>query len=162
VSFSDDTKAASDFVRFMRHVKIGAEVGDCWEWMGNRPDGRHGHFSIGTDKTVKAHRWIYERIVSAIPESLMLRHKCDFDGCVNPMHLEPGTGKDNTQDCITRGRWSDRKGAKHPLALLTENQVKAIRNSYACGIPQSKIAGTYGISRSQVGKIVRRENWGHV
>lgn len=47
------------------------------------------------------------------------------------------------------------KGTKHPLAFLTESQVRDIRNAYNCGVTQRSIAETYGISRQQIGKIVR-------
>jgi hypothetical protein len=152
---------AERFVRFMRMVRIGSEPGSCWIFTGNCPGGRHGHFSIDYG-TVKAHRWIYELVCCPIPEGLVLRHKCDVANCVNPAHLEPGSCADNTRDMYDRGRNPDRKGSNHPLSVLSEEQVRSIRRLASCGRTHHSIAGEFEISRQQVGKIVRRENWSHV
>lgn len=149
------------FVRFMRHVEIGHEVGSCWAWTGNKPDGRYGHFSVG-EKSVKAHRWMFEHLNGDIPASTVIRHKCDNPVCVNPAHLESGTAKQNIQDCVTRGRRADRKGERHPLATVNDEQVREIRRLADLGHTQRAIGERFEMSKSQVGKIVRRDNWGHV
>jgi hypothetical protein len=151
----------SDFVRFMRHVSIGSEIGACWIWTGNKPDGRYGHFSVN-GKTVKAHRWFYEFIHEPIPEELLVRHKCDNPQCVNPDHLETGTASQNTQDMHKRGRGADRRGIKHPLVKLTEADVREIRRLKACGHTETFLSMRYGVGRSQIGKIVHRINWKHI
>jgi hypothetical protein len=148
-------------IRFMTHVSQGERAGDCWLWIGNRPGGRYGHFSVG-GKVTKAHRWIYERLVGPIDDGLVLRHKCDHPACVNPLHLEPGTPSMNTRDSVERGRWSSRKGERHPLSILTEPEVRKIRELAASGLTQSAIADRFEISRQQIGKIVRGDNWGHI
>lgn len=150
----------ADFVRFMGHVHVGG-IGDCWLWTGNKPDGRYGHFSVG-GKAVKAHRWIYGLLCEAVPDDAVVRHRCDNPSCVNPRHLEPGTLSQNTRDAIDRGRWPDRQGEKHPLAVLTEVEVRQIRRMAACGNTHAKIAERYEVSPKHIGKIVRRENWKHV
>jgi len=152
---------ADDFVRFVCLVKFG-ERHECWEWAGNCPGGRHGHFSVGTGKTVKAHRWVYELLHGPIHKSLVIRHKCDNPKCVNPLHLEIGTSADNTRDAIERGRWPDRSGEKHPLARLDTDAVLSIRRAAAVGVTHKRIAAQFGVSRSQIGKIVNRINWDHV
>lgn len=158
---SDSAERVSLFVRFMSHVAVGAETGDCWVWTGNKPDGRYGHFSIDA-KIVKAHRWIYEFFHGSIPGGLMIRHKCDNPQCVNPGHLEAGTGRQNTADMYERGRNPDRRGIKHPLARLTESDVVEIRRLYECGVSQPRLAERFNVGRSQVGKIVNRQNWRHI
>lgn len=153
---------ADNFVRFMQFVIfVGERRSDCWEWSGSCPGGRHGHFSIGAG-TVKAHRWIYELLHGPIPDGLVIRHKCDNAKCVNPLHLESGTVADNARDMVERGRLPDRSGEKHPLAKLNEKAVAGIRHAAALGATQKQIAERFGISRSQVGKIVTRINWDHV
>jgi hypothetical protein len=152
---------AATFVRFMRMVKAGEDTGSCWIFTGNCPGGRHGHFHVN-GKSVKAHRWIYQIVCGEIPDGLLIRHLCDVPNCVNPVHLEPGSSKDNTADMFSRGRNSDRKGSNHPLALLSEEQVKSIRRLASCGRTYRSIANEFEVSQQQVGKIVRRENWGHV
>lgn len=157
----EEARRANEFARFMSMVRVGDQCSDCWEWLGNRPGGRYGHFSVG-GATVQAHRWIYDRVVGTIPNGLMLRHRCDFAGCVNPLHLEPGTAKQNTQDMFDRNRNPDRRGEKHPLSRLDEPEVVEIRKLAACGASQRAIAERFGISRSHVGKIVQKLNWRHV
>lgn len=154
-------EAAYDFVRFMRSVQIGSRNGDCWRWTGNRPGDRYGHFSV-RKRTVKAHRWIYEKVVGRIGDGLVLRHKCDNPACVNPLHLEPGTLAENTRDKFERGRAPNRQGEKHPLAKVDEAVVQEIRALAACGHNHSDLAERFGIARQHVGKIVRRQNWKHI
>ena len=53
-------------------------------------------------------------------------------------------------------------GIKHGQARLTEQDVIDIRAKAAVGVFQWKLADEYGMSVRQIGKIVRRENWGHI
>lgn len=149
------------FVRFMRLVQVGENEGDCWLWIGNRPDGRYGHFSLDM-KAVGAHRWMYQFIHGSIPAELVVRHKCDVPSCVNPMHLETGTARENTIDKFQRGRGADRRGEKHPLARLTADQVREIRRLASCGQTNRSLAKLYGVNEKHVGRIVRREGWVHI
>lgn len=149
------------FVRFMRLVEIGPERGDCWLWRGNLVR-RYGHFSLSAVKTVKAHRWIYERIVGAIPEGHQIRHKCDVPACVNPDHLETGTAKQNIADKYERGRAPDRRGEKHPMAKIGPDDVLEIRKLASMGITHAVLAERYGLRRQYVSGLVSRRTWKHI
>jgi hypothetical protein len=73
----------------------------CWEWKaGKRGDG-YGHFSYQY-KTWAAHRLSFYITYNHQPP--VVRHKCDNPVCVNPLHLEAGTQKQNCQDTVERGR----------------------------------------------------------
>lgn len=61
----------------------------CWIWQHGV--GRQGYGSLRDGKTVRAHRWVYEREVGPIPEGHDLHHRCEVRLCVNPAHLEPLT-----------------------------------------------------------------------
>lgn len=148
-------------VRFMRYANPTSTPGECWLWSGHSRDGRYGHFTVDAE-TVHAHRWIYELVHGPIPAGLLIRHKCDTPRCVNPMHLEVGTHRDNARDMVSRGRNPNRQGVKHPLARLKDADIVAIRTLASCGHRHQDIASMYGISRQQVGKITRRENWRHL
>lgn len=70
-------------------------------------------------KKYKAHVVIYEAAVQEVlPKELIVRHKCDRPGCVNPAHLESGTHHDNYLDTQKRKRnpaFGDRNGTRlHP------------------------------------------------
>lgn len=67
--------------------------GSCWLWTG-AVSGGYG--SLGIDgKQYRAHRVAYEWLVGPIPTGLFLDHLCRTPLCVNPVHLEPVTNREN-------------------------------------------------------------------
>jgi hypothetical protein len=95
---------------FMRKVWFGPLTG-CWYWTGaisrwkREPwDGGYGAFWDG-DKVVRAHVWLYRRIVGEIPAGQVLLHGCDNRRCVNVLkHIRPGTQLENVKDMVAKGR----------------------------------------------------------
>lgn len=85
----------------------------------------------------------------------------DNPPCVNPTHLRVGSWGENIRDMIAKGRNQDRKGARHPLARLTEADVLCIR-ALAGVRTQAAVAAEYGVCRAQMHRIQARKNWGHV
>lgn len=89
--------------RFARHCRVD---GDCLIWTGstNGPAAlKYGKFHVsenGVKKRVRAHRWIYERLIGAVPKGLDLDHLCRNRRCVAVAHLEPVTRKENLQRAI--------------------------------------------------------------
>ena len=81
--------------RFWQKVRI-LDNG-CWEWTAAKRGG-YGVFGLGTrsDGLIRAHRYAYAELVGPIPEGLQLDHLCRNRPCVNPEHLEPVTGRENT------------------------------------------------------------------
>lgn len=82
-------------------------------------------------KKVKGKKELLARFVytvyhnKEIPKGLVLRHKCDNKLCINPLHLEIGTHKDNIQDNVERGLQV--KGSKINTAKLNESKVREIK-----------------------------------
>lgn len=73
----------------------------CWLWTAYRDPKGYGRLQAeGGGRVNLAHRDVYERLVGPIPEGLTLDHLCKTPSCVNPAHLEPVTGAENTR----RGR----------------------------------------------------------
>lgn len=66
----------------------------CWDWRLSLVKG-YGVVNID-GKKVAAHRFVYELCEGPIPEGLTLDHLCRNRRCVNPAHLEPVTGRENT------------------------------------------------------------------
>jgi len=79
------------------------KTGDCWLWTGWRNDEGYGYIrDVG--RIVRAHRASYELTQGAIPEGMMVLHKCDNPPCVRPDHLRLGTNGDNMIDMYSKGR----------------------------------------------------------
>jgi uncharacterized protein (DUF433 family) len=53
-------------------------------------------------------------------------------------------------------------GERHPMARLTDAQVRAIRQRHANGEVDTRLAADFGMSLTQIGRIVRRELWTHI
>ena len=146
--------------RFWSKVHIG---NDCWEWMAHT---QFGYGCFWFNKTmVKAHRmsWIIKN--GQIPKGICVLHKCDNPPCVNPSHLFLGTHKDNSKDCVEKGRhfipnW---KGEKHRNCKLTESKVKWIRSVYnKKNMNQYKIARKLGVGQSNINSILNNKTWTHI
>jgi hypothetical protein len=89
-------------LRFWRKVKIMPN--GCWEWQGATNGRGYGVIRLAKRIKVYAHRFAYEKTEGPIPEGLVAMHRCDNPLCVRPVHLTPGTQKENVQDMIAKGR----------------------------------------------------------
>lgn len=119
--------------RLLENVVI---VGECWVFTGFKlPNGygRIGQSKDGERKVLLAHRASWESHHGPIPGGMMVLHKCDNPPCVNPSHLFLGTGSDNMQDMLAKGR--DRhvselpttRNAAHWSAKITVEQIHEIK-----------------------------------
>lgn len=85
--------------RLRSKIQLDEETG-CWLWTGEVNRRGYGRVRIGGVRTV-AHRAVYELLVGPVPEGHVLDHVrargCRYRRCVNPAHLEPVTGAENTR-----------------------------------------------------------------
>lgn len=157
---------------FWKHVNVPKdwETNDrCWEWIGGKGSNRkvYGTFTIKLSKyhkTFRAHRFIYECYNGPIPNDLIVLHKCDNPGCVNPNHLYAGTYKQNTQDMITKNRQKNVKGSDVGTSVLTNEDVLTILNNIENGSFNNidQICNIYHVSTNTIYRILKRERWTHL
>ena len=153
-------KRVSNEERFWSKVDRGDGQG-CWLWTGVKSKWGYGQFSFDR-RMVQAHRFAYQCSTGVVPEGLCVLHRCDTPACVRPDHLFVGTNAENVADKVAKGRQSSMKGTRHPLAKLTDEQVRAIRVRHARGHRQVDIATDFGIAQTSVSSIVRGTTWAHV
>lgn len=67
----------------------------CWLWSGSLTDGGYGKIGHSKYRDALAHRIAYELFKGPIPKGKQLDHLCRIRACVNPLHLEPVTLKQN-------------------------------------------------------------------
>lgn len=68
----------------------------CWWWVCTINKKGYAKF-LANGKVVRAHKFLYEKMVGKVPVGLILDHKCRVRHCVNPDHEEPVTPKENTR-----------------------------------------------------------------
>jgi hypothetical protein len=130
----------------------------CWLWTGVVDNKNYGQFYFPPRNMVHAHRaaWILFRGDTGI---LQVLHHCDNTFCVNPDHLYLGTVQDNMRDRDLRKRRAPPIGCKNGRALLTEEQVRAIRADKRW--PRF-VAKDFDVSVSTINMIRSRQTWKHI
>lgn len=128
----------------------------CWLWLGSVAHFGHGVINVN-NRHRHAHRISWELHRGDIPPGLVVCHKCDVPGCVNPEHLFLGTNAENLQDMRNKRRHAF--GERAGQAKLTNAQVIAIR---ADTRPTAVIASECGVSTVLISKIKRGEAWTHL
>lgn len=124
----------------------------CWLWTGAKTEKGYGTLVV-KGKRRKAHRWAWFIRHGVMPDACVL-HRCDTPACVRPDHLFLGTVQANNADCIAKGR--------HAFAKLKEVDVLAIRARRREGHTQRAVAAVFGVDRTTVRAIERREIWRHI
>ncbi len=147
------------FHRFWKRVK---KTNTCWLWTGSLNGDGYGTFSF-YGPIIAVHRVVWMLLKSEIPQGMNVLHTCDVRNCVNPNHLYLGTQKDNRRDADVRGRTNLPKGASHPRAKLTDEQVLEIRRLYKPWyFTTYDLAKKFGVGRTAIISIVDGKSWKHL
>lgn len=136
----------------------------CWPWLGYVTPQGYGQTRIfGTRKITEAHRYAFMLVYGWVPEGrgkrdLLIRHRCDNRVCCNPDHLQVGTHRDNTADCIARGRFivpARPIGLSAYRSKLSEDQVTEARRRFVAGATVDELAARFGVHRDTARRVVR-------
>lgn len=140
----------------------------CWLWTNGTKGGSwYGQFMF-KGKMYRTHRLSWMMHFGAIPKGLLVCHKCDIPGCINPDHLFLGTHADNSRDASAKKRTygphhgNFAKGSRHHKAKLNEDIVRHIRRLHKQGMRGSEIADSHGINRSVICEVLSGKAWAHV
>lgn len=148
------------FQKFISPAQSG-----CWLWTGTGSctNGDYGTFWLG-GRMQRAHRVSWEMNFGPIPTDKVVCHRCDTPRCVNPDHLFLGSQQDNIADMKAKGRAQrvPKPGETNNAAKLTEANVIEIRRLDIEGVTRSAMAERFGLSESQVRRIILRQRWAHV
>jgi hypothetical protein len=139
-----------DVQRFWNKVDKSGGEDACWIWMGYRLPSGYGQVSH-KDRTRYAHRVSFEIAFGIIPDGLLVCHKCDNPGCVNPNHLFSGSNLDNANDRDRKKRRTALNGEKATSHKLTDAQVSEIRKLRLEGTTSAiELAKTFGVSAAYI------------
>jgi len=112
----------------------------------------------GTRKYVQAHRLVWQYFSGDIPKGMTINHKNGIVDDNRPSNLELMDMSSQISHSVRIGHRSF-AGEKNNNSVLTGEQVAQIRMMYRGGIQQKSIALQFGISKSQISRIVRGEAW---
>jgi len=141
--------------KIKERVEVDPDTG-CWIWTKGTTTAGYGVLRRD-GRAQYAHRLAYEAFKGPIPDGMSVMHSCDRPSCCNPTHLRVGTHAENMADMANKGR--QKRGAYHPVAKLTEADVREIRRLAELGVTQADIGETFGVTQSNVSYIVNRHAW---
>jgi hypothetical protein len=143
----------------------------CRLWQGAVGSDGYGWRKVGEGpgrKGVSMHRWVMsEAIGRKLKPTEVVLHACDNPLCYRVEHLSIGTVQDNNADMRAKGR--DVKpprnvfyGECHPMAKLSEAQVRSIRGHYQSGLAVKTIARMFEVAPSTIRRILKGVTWNTV
>lgn len=115
--------------------------GDCWTWKGARMPSGYGRCYVDRRDWL-AHRYAMHLEGHDVSDSLVL-HRCDNPPCVRPEHLFLGSGTDNAQDMLNKGR---------SRSALTLDQIRSIQLGHERGT-DAEVARRLGVTPGVIWKV---------
>ena len=124
----------------------------CWNWEGALHEYGYGNFGVnrgdGKWRTVRAHRWAWEKLRGPITPGMQLDHICHNRRCVNPGHLRETTNKQNHENYARapkssttgyRGVYYSRTEKRYRVQV-THNGKRYFGGSFTTAEPANKAA----------------------
>lgn len=152
--------------RFWEKVDRSCVEDACWPWLASRDELGYGFFRLVPGENMrKAHRCAWILTFGEPEPGMSICHRCDNPPCCNPSHLFAAPHQENMRDRnrkqrTTKGRTGHHGESSGKAAKLRLADVNAIRDLYAQGgLSQTALGERFGVSQTQVGRIVRGERW---
>lgn len=111
-------------------------------------------------KWQRVHRLVLLAFVGECPPGHECRHLDDNPKNNNLSNLCWGTRQDNRTDMVRNGKSA--KGEATNKAKVNVEQVRSIRLLHNAGDTLQTLSRQFGLSESQIGRIVKRLRWRHV
>lgn len=127
-----------------------------------RNDGDEGIYEVNGIVRIRfGHLWEGTILDNSADMTAKGRGPCgDRNGSrLYPERLAPKRGAENGMNTHPERR---ARGEQQGSAKLTDALVRDIRTLVAGGMPYTQVADKVGVSRSQVGRVILRQCWGHV
>lgn len=102
-------------VRRFPDGRVEMQGDGCWIWRGAVNSSGYGEVRVGEVQR-RAHRVMFEFFYGPIPNDLTVDHLCRVPQCVNPLHMELVTVRENIRRGGNAAKTHCRKG--HPLSGL--------------------------------------------
>jgi hypothetical protein len=152
------TARVGEAAQFLREVVIPFKRTDCLLWPYAKSTAGYAQIRMH-GVTHYVYRIVCEAQHGKAPPKQEARHLCGAGnlGCVNPKHVVWGTRRQNQLDRVAHG--TSNRGERQWQAKLTAKDITKIRSSK---LLQREIAAQYGITQSQVSRIVNHQDWRHV
>lgn len=146
---------------FLKEVVLQAPADTCVIWPYANNGVGYGVISIDGEMRLVT-RVVCEAVNGPPPtDRHEAAHSCGngHQGCCTPAHLHWATHSENELEKIAHG--THRKGVRHPLAKLSEEQAIQIKSMKGLKTHQ-QIADDFGIGRVQVTRILSGQRWSHL
>jgi hypothetical protein len=164
-------KSQQEHERFLQNVEQCVHgstcIYCCWSWKKKHDRDGYGIFCVGKGskhgkkKSIKAHRYAWEILnKQMLSPSLIACHWCHNPGCINGMHIYPGTNQDNMRHSARDGRLA--RGERNPNHKLTEHHCREIRHLSRNGWTLQALAHHYNVTKPTIGSIIHHKTWKHI
>lgn len=94
---------------------------------------------------ILAHRAAFIKEYGPIPDGLEIDHLCHNRSCVNLLHLQLATHKQNSRRKVN--------------SKLTMQDAEKIRSMRLTGLSLQKISDSFGVSKQMIWRIVQCKSW---
>jgi hypothetical protein len=128
-----------------------------------KPAKRYPHLILcdhrtGRRETKQVHLLVAAAFLGPCPPGHEVDHKDHNPGNPHYKNLEYVTHRENQRRMVAK-HW---RKETHPNAKIDGLEVRAIRALRTCGWAQRMLARSFGVSQTQISRILLRKRWSHL